>query len=127
MEEKINQHLEEKERALKEARRRIQANQKDLDVWKVSKEAHLAKKEADAAEWADSQTRQRVAHEEHHKKLLDLEQGLHKRTMTRTLDRITRQLKFGDLDDGGRDTPLRELIAGTTVPNIDATRTAAMI
>jgi len=106
------------QQALDEAARRVRSNESEIYAWRTAKESQLAEREREL----EARNRRRLAQqrdvEAHHQGLLGLEQGLHAQTMDRTLNRITRQLQFGDATDaGGRDTPTRELLANALAPS----------
>merc|ERR1712129_182959 len=102
-----------------EAMRRIKMNETGISEWKATKEEQLTLREFDFAQVNKARLEQHRDFETHHKTLLELERGQHAQTMERTLNRITRQLQFGDADhSGGRRTPTRELLAAAVVPPI---------
>jgi len=119
MEERCRMYMEQGHKALEEAKRRIDSNEKGVQIWMSSKEIQLAKKEADWSEWGSQQKQQKSAFEAHHKQLLELEKGLHGKTMSRTMGRVVRQLKFGDSDVDGQDTPTREFLQSAMLPGPD--------
>mmetsp|Transcript_75511 Transcript_75511/g.179362 ORF Transcript_75511/g.179362 Transcript_75511/m.179362 type:complete len:375 (-) Transcript_75511:175-1299(-) len=99
----------QKEEAIKDAHRHLVALEDEARAVRALQEVELAKREV----WFEQQTAAHRRHkdmvETHHKTLLDLEKGLHQRTMERTMLRITRHLQYGDAEAAGEDTPTRKV------------------
>jgi len=100
-------------RTLDEAQRRIAEHEQSIGEWKALKELELSKREAGLETWAAAKREHRAAAEDHHKEMLALERGMHRKTMERTLDRVALHLTCGGgaSPTGGRETPTREVIA----------------
>lgn len=110
MEETLYLNGRQKSTALEEAKRHTAAVQQDCAQWKAIQEIEFARKDARLDEWISKQRRQNDTLEKHHKGMLDLEKGLHNRTMERTMQRVSRQLEYGDGTSGGRETPTRQVL-----------------
>jgi len=118
---------EQRRTALDECKKRVYAVEAEAHSWFAKKDRELAKKEAMWTAWGSQQEQHKKDFEQRHKGMLELEQGLHRRTMERTLDRITRHLQFGngDANPGEPATPTKEVFAAAAAPAADcAARTA---
>merc|ERR1719506_1946614 len=93
------------------AKRHTSAVEQDAKEWKVMMEVELSRKEGRLEDWTTKQRQQNSLVEAHHKGLLELEKGLHNRTVERTMQRINRHLEYGDAGVNGRDTPTRQALS----------------
>lgn len=110
MEETLYLNGRQRSEALSEAKRHTASVEQDALEWKAMKEMEFARKEARIEEWTSNQRRQNESLQNQHKGLLDLEKALHNRTMERTMQRVNRQIEYGDAATTGRDTPTRQAI-----------------
>jgi len=110
MEETLYLNGRQKSEALVECKRRTGAIEQEASEHKAMMEMEFARKEGRLDEWTSKQRRQNTTLETHHKAMLELEKGLHSRTMERTMQRINRQMEYGDAGSNGRDTPTRQVI-----------------
>jgi len=110
MEETLFLNGRQKSEALSEAKRHTSAVEQDAVEWKAMMEIEFSRKESRLDEWTAKQRRQNSSLENHHKGMLELEKGLHNRTMERTMQRVNRQLETGDAGSNGRDTPTRQVM-----------------
>jgi len=110
MEETLYLNGRQKSTALEDAKRHTAAVEQDCTQWKAIQEIEFARKDARLDEWISKQRRQNDTLEKHHKGMLDLEVGLHNRTMERTMQRVNRQLEYGDGATAGRETPTRHVL-----------------
>lgn len=110
MEESLYLNGRQKSEALAEAKRHMTSVEQEQKEWRAMQEIEFARKEARLDEWTEKQRRQNSSLETHHKGMLELEKGLHGRTMQRTMERVNRQIEYGDAATGGRETPTREAI-----------------
>jgi len=110
MEETLFLNGRQKSVALEEAKRHTSAIEQDAVEWKTMMEMQYARKEARLENWTENQRRQNESLEAYHKSILELEKGLHSRTMERTMHRVNRQIEYGDGGAGGRDTPTRQML-----------------
>lgn len=113
MEETLYLNGRQKSEALTEAKRHTSAVEQDALEWRAMMEIEFSRKEARIDEWTSKQRKQNEAMENQHKGLLELEKGLHGRTMERTMQRVTRHLEYGDAAANGRDTPTRQAFQNT--------------
>lgn len=110
MEETLFLNGRQKSEALTEAKRHAGEVEKEAVEWKAMMEIEFSRKEARLEEWTSKQRRQNDSIETHNKGLLELEKALHNRTMERTMQRVNRQLEYGDAGTTGRDTPTRQVL-----------------
>lgn len=110
MEETLYLNGRQKSEALKEAGRRTDTIETEAAEWRATMEIEFSRKEARLGEWAGKQRMQNTSMEAHHKGMLELEKGLHSKTMERTMQRVNRQIEYGDAGANGRDTPTRQLL-----------------
>jgi len=121
MEETLYVSGRQKSEALSEARRHVTIMELDMREARAIQEAETSRREGRLDEWLSAQRRQNTAFEAHHKGMLELEKGLHKKTMERTMQRVNRHLKLGDADCGGRETPTREVFKSVAGASVGAT------
>lgn len=95
LEEAMYNHGVRKEEAIAAARKHLAAMEQEHQTLQCHQAAEIQLKEARLQEWKESERRRNDGVVKHHKDLLDLERSLHAKTMERTLDRVTRHLKFG--------------------------------
>lgn len=101
LDEKNRMYLQQGNESVQESRRRIENNEKSMQIWMSTKEVQLAKKEGDWKDWSTQQKQQKTDFEKHHTQLLELEKEAHGRVMSRTMDRVVRSLQLGsDYTDG---------------------------
>lgn len=110
MEETLYLNGRQKSEALNDAKRHTSAVEQDASEWKAIKEVEFSRKEARLEEWTSNQRKQNESLQTHYKGMLELEKSLHHRTMERTMQRVNRQLEFGDAGTTGKDTPTRQAI-----------------
>lgn len=119
MEETLFLNGRAKSEAIEDARRHAAALDLDMKELRMAKEVEAAHKEARLDEWVAVQRREAGALASHHGAMLELEKQLHRKTVERTMGRVTRQLKFGDGDAVRPATPTRDFMRrqmGTTGP-----------
>lgn len=95
LEEAMYHHGLRKEEAIAAARRHLAAMEQEHQMIQCQQAAEIQLKEARLQEWKEIERRRNDEVVKHHKDLLDLERSLHTKTMERTIDRVTRHLKFG--------------------------------
>jgi hypothetical protein len=114
MEETLYLNGRQKSEALTEAKRHSGKMEQEFREAKAIQEIDIARKEARLEEWTLKQRQQNLSLENQHKGLLELEKGLHARTMERTMQRTLRHLEYGDGPTGGKDTPTRHMLRDLT-------------
>mmetsp|Transcript_92481 Transcript_92481/g.160643 ORF Transcript_92481/g.160643 Transcript_92481/m.160643 type:complete len:399 (+) Transcript_92481:58-1254(+) len=127
MEETLYLNGRQKSEAMEDAKRHVRAMDTHMKEWKAIEEVELARKEARLTEWTGVQRRQNTSFENHHKGMLDLEKSLHNKTMERIMNRVNRQLVYGDGATGGTETPSRQVLQDLQASaSLSSTTTAAI-
>jgi hypothetical protein len=125
MEETLFLNGRQKSQALDEAKRNTSAVEQEATEFRAMMEIEFSRKEARLDEWTAKQRRQNASMEAQHKGMLELEKGLHSRTMERTMQRINRHLEHGDAGTSGKDTPTRQVFRDLPLTSPKGTGTAA--
>merc|ERR1712217_968017 len=98
MEENLYTSGRQKSEVLCETKRHTSALETGMKELRAAEEIAQAHREARQEEWTAAQKSQTAAVTKHSKGLLDLEKGLHRRTMERTMGRVVQHLKTTEID-----------------------------
>eukprot|EP00929_Paragymnodinium_shiwhaense_P004331 TRINITY_DN105209_c0_g1_i1.p1 TRINITY_DN105209_c0_g1~~TRINITY_DN105209_c0_g1_i1.p1 ORF type:complete len:427 (-),score=123.29 TRINITY_DN105209_c0_g1_i1:56-1336(-) len=96
LEDDLQLKTKQTEEATQEARRYAAAVNADAAEWKMLQEADLAQRKIHLDEEVAKQRRQHEDLEKHWKGMIEMEKGMHSKTVERTMGRVCRRLRLGD-------------------------------